>query len=121
LLPTPFHCLLLTLRNVAGLDDAIREVTRVLKPGARFVILEFSTPSLPLIRGAYLFYFKHVLPLIGGAVSGHATAYRYLPASVANFPERDELAERMRRAGLRDVSWTALTFGIAALHVGVKP
>jgi demethylmenaquinone methyltransferase/2-methoxy-6-polyprenyl-1,4-benzoquinol methylase len=108
------------IRNVAGLDDAIREVTRVLAPGARFVILEFSTPSVPLVRGAYLFYFKHVLPLIGGAVSGHATAYRYLPESVANFPERDALADRMRNAGLRDVSWSALTFGIAALHVGVK-
>jgi demethylmenaquinone methyltransferase/2-methoxy-6-polyprenyl-1,4-benzoquinol methylase len=108
------------IRNVAGLDEALREVTRVLKPGARFVILEFSTPSLPLVRGAYLFYFKHVLPLIGGAVSGHATAYRYLPESVANFPEGDILAARMRNAGLRDVSWRAVTFGIAAIHVGVK-
>lgn len=109
------------IRNVAGLDEGIREVARVLSPGARFVILEFSTPSLPLVRGAYLFYFKHVLPVIGGAVSGHATAYSYLPQSVANFPERDVLAERMRDAGLRDVSWRALTFGIAAIHVGVKP
>jgi demethylmenaquinone methyltransferase/2-methoxy-6-polyprenyl-1,4-benzoquinol methylase len=109
------------IRNVAGLDEAMREVVRVLKPGARFVILEFSTPSVPLVRGAYLFYFKHVLPLIGGAVSGHATAYRYLPESVANFPEREALAERMRAAGLRDVSWNAVTFGIAAIHFGVKP
>jgi demethylmenaquinone methyltransferase/2-methoxy-6-polyprenyl-1,4-benzoquinol methylase len=109
------------IRNVAGLDEAIREVVRVLSPGARFVILEFSTPSVPLVRGAYLFYFKHVLPLIGGAISGHATAYRYLPESVANFPERDALADRMRVAGLRDVSWKAVTFGIAAIHVGVKP
>lgn len=108
------------IRNVAGLDDAISEVARVLVPGARFVILEFSTPTVPIVRAAYLFYFKHLLPLIGGAVSGHATAYRYLPASVARFPERADLASRMQRGGFRNVTWRALTFGIAALHVGER-
>ena len=108
------------IRNVAGLDDALREVARVLTSGSRFVILEFSTPSFAPIRAAYLFYFHNILPLIGGLVSGHATAYRYLPASVANFPDRDLLADRMRHAGFTNVSWRALTFGIAALHVGEK-
>jgi len=108
------------IRNVAGLDEALREVARVLSPGARFVILEFSTPSFAPVRAAYLFYFRQILPLIGGLVSGHATAYRYLPASVANFPDRDLLADRMRTAGFINVSWRALTFGIAALHVGEK-
>lgn len=108
------------IRNVAGLDAVLHEVSRVLSPGSRFVILEFSTPSFAPIRAAYLFYFANILPLIGGFVSGHATAYRYLPKSVANFPDRDLLADRMRRAGFNNVSWRALTFGIAALHVGEK-
>ncbi len=108
------------IRNVAGLDEGLREVARVLAPGARFVILEFSTPSVPLVRAGYLFYFRYILPLIGGAISGHPTAYKYLPESVAHFPERDALADRMRRAGFTTVTWRALTFGIAALHVGEK-
>ena len=108
------------IRNVAGLDEALREVARVLAPGARFVILEFSTPSFAPVRAAYLVYFRHILPLIGGLVSGHATAYRYLPASVAHFPDRELLADQMCNAGFVNVTWRALTFGIAALHVGEK-
>jgi len=108
------------IRNVAGLDDALREVHRVLAPGARFVILEFSTPTLAPVRAAYLAYFRFILPLIGGAVSGHRTAYRYLPESVARFPERETLAARMTAAGFANVRWRALTFGIAALHWGVR-
>jgi demethylmenaquinone methyltransferase/2-methoxy-6-polyprenyl-1,4-benzoquinol methylase len=108
------------IRNVADLDAGLREVRRALKPGARFVILEFSTPRVPLVRAAYLFYFHRILPLIGRAISGHRTAYTYLPRSVAHFPETGALAEAMSRAGFRDVSWEALTFGIAAIHVGTK-
>jgi demethylmenaquinone methyltransferase/2-methoxy-6-polyprenyl-1,4-benzoquinol methylase len=84
------------------------------------VILEFSTPRLPLVRAAYLFYFHRILPLIGRLVSGHRTAYTYLPRSVAHFPETDALAAAMRAAGFRDVRWETLTFGIAAIHVGTK-
>lgn len=108
------------IRNVADLDAGLREVRRTLKPGARFVILEFSTPRVPLVRAAYLFYFHRVLPLIGRLISGHRTAYTYLPRSVANFPETDVLAAAMTRAGFRDVRWETLTFGIAAVHVGTK-
>ncbi|MBX9928740.1 MAG: class I SAM-dependent methyltransferase [Gemmatimonadaceae bacterium] len=108
------------IRNVAQLDRALVEVHRVLRPGARFVILEFSTPRFPLVRALYLFYFHHILPIIGGLISGHATAYRYLPESVKHFPERDVLAARLRAAGFTDVSWRALTFGIAALHIGER-
>lgn len=107
------------IRNVANLAESLVEVRRVLAPGARFVILELSTPTQRVMRAAYHFYFRHVLPVIGTAVSGHATAYRYLPESVAHFPEGDALAEAMRRAGYRRVEWRALTGGIAALHVGV--
>ncbi|MFZ9898574.1 MAG: ubiquinone/menaquinone biosynthesis methyltransferase [Gemmatimonadaceae bacterium] len=108
------------IRNVADLGAGLREVHRVLRPGARFVILEFSTPRLPLVRAAYLFYFHRILPLIGRLVSGHRTAYTYLPRSVAHFPETDALAAAMRAAGFRDVCWESLTFGIAAIHVGTK-
>lgn len=109
------------IRNVAGLDVALREAFRVLAPGGRFVILEFSTPRMPILRVAYQFYFLHILPLIGRLISGHATAYRYLPRSVANFPVEEELATRMQRAGFGKVCWSSLSFGVAAIHVGERP
>jgi demethylmenaquinone methyltransferase / 2-methoxy-6-polyprenyl-1,4-benzoquinol methylase len=107
------------IRNVADLDAGLREVRRVLRPGARFVILEFSTPRASLVRSAYQAYFHHVLPRIGALVSGHASAYTYLPASVAHFPTEERLADRLRAAGFSRVTWWPLTFGIAALHVAV--
>ena len=108
------------IRNVSDLDAGIREVYRVLDHGARFVILEFTTPRQSFMRALYHFYFHHVLPFVGGIVSGHRAAYRYLPASVAQFPVEEELAARMGAAGFTDVKWTSLTFGIAAIHVGTK-
>jgi demethylmenaquinone methyltransferase/2-methoxy-6-polyprenyl-1,4-benzoquinol methylase len=108
------------VRNLADLDAGLRETRRVLESGARFVILEFSTPGMPLVRALYHFYFRRILPLIGRIVSGHETAYRYLPESVAHFPDREQLARRMERAGFRNVQWRALTFGIAALHWGER-
>ena len=108
------------IRNVADLEGGLREVLRTLKPGARFVILEFSTPRVRLVRTAYLFYFHRILPLIGRLISGHRTAYTYLPRSVANFPETDVLAAAMTRAGFRGVRFETLTFGISAVHVGIK-
>ena len=108
------------IRNVADLDAGLAEVHRVLAPDGRFAILEFSTPRSPLVNTAYQLYFRNVLPAIGGWVSGHGAAYRYLPRSVANFPVTEDLARRMRAAGFRDVRWRSLTFGIAAIHVGVR-
>lgn len=108
------------IRNVTDLDLALKEVYRVLAPGARFVILEFTTPRNPAMRALYQLYFHRLLPLIGGLVSGHHTAYRYLPASVAEFPPEEALAARMRAAGFGEVTWTSLSFGIAAIHVGRK-
>ena len=108
------------IRNVASLDSTLREVHRVLRPGARFVILEFSTPRRAPVRWSYHLYFHHVLPFIGGIISGHRAAYRYLPRSVAHFPPERELAARMAAAGFTNVRWHSLTFGVAAVHVGTK-
>ena len=108
------------LRNVAGLDEALAEVRRVLAPGARFVILEFSRPDSKVLNALYQQYFRRVLPAIGSLISGHPTAYRYLPDSVSNFPTREELAQRMRSAGFSRVSWRPVTFGVAAIHVGER-
>ena len=109
------------IRNVASLDVALLEVYRVLAPGARFVILEFTTPRSAIVRTFYHFYFHQVLPFVGGLISGHPTAYRYLPQSVAHFPAEPELARRMTAAGFTDVRWESLSLGIAAIHVGTRP
>jgi len=124
-LPLPNECasgaiVAFGIRNVSDLDASLREVFRVLDHSARFVILEFTTPRNPVMRSLYHFYFHRLLPVIGGLVSGHRTAYSYLPASVAQFPAEVELARRMNAAGFTDVTWTSLSFGIAAIHVGIK-
>jgi demethylmenaquinone methyltransferase/2-methoxy-6-polyprenyl-1,4-benzoquinol methylase len=108
------------VRNLADLDEGLREVYRVLAPGSRFVILEFSTPRSAVVRAGYHAYFHHLLPAVGRLVSGHPTAYRYLPESVAAFPEAGQLARRMTDAGFAAVRWRPLSFGIAAIHVGEK-
>jgi demethylmenaquinone methyltransferase/2-methoxy-6-polyprenyl-1,4-benzoquinol methylase len=108
------------IRNVVDLDAALREVFRVLKPGARFVILEFGATQNPMVGWMYRLYFNHLCPLIGNAVARHHSAYNYLPKSVANFPTEADLAERMRKAGFSDVRWRSYTFGVVAIHVGEK-
>jgi demethylmenaquinone methyltransferase/2-methoxy-6-polyprenyl-1,4-benzoquinol methylase len=108
------------VRNLADLDRGLGEIARVLKPGGRVVILEFSTPRIWLVRQLYHFYFRRVLPLVGRLVSKHTTAYSYLPDSVSRFPEPAELAERMRRAGFTGVGFESLSAGIVALHFGAR-
>ncbi len=108
------------IRNVTDLDASLREVHRILRPGARFVILEFTTPRLAMVRSLYHLYFHQILPRVGALISGHHSAYAYLPKSVANFPPESELADRMRAARFADVSWRSLSVGIAAIHTGRK-
>lgn len=108
------------VRNLMDLDAGLVETARVLRPGARFVILEFSTPRRQPLRGLYFFYFRKLLPLIGRLVSKHGDAYTYLPESVLAFPEPDALAAKMRAAGFREVTYERLLGGICAIHVGVR-
>jgi demethylmenaquinone methyltransferase/2-methoxy-6-polyprenyl-1,4-benzoquinol methylase len=108
------------VRNLADLDAGLKEMARVLRPRARLVILEFTTPHWQPFRALYFFYFLRVLPLVGRLVSRHGSAYSYLPESVLHFPEPPELAARMERAGFARVDWRRLTGGIAALHWGER-
>jgi demethylmenaquinone methyltransferase/2-methoxy-6-polyprenyl-1,4-benzoquinol methylase len=109
------------LRNVADTDQGLREMTRVCRTGGRVAVLEFSLPRRRSLRSLYSWYFRRVLPRIGQALSrNRSSAYAYLPASVGEFPSGEALAERMRAAGLREVSFTPLTFGVATLYVGTK-
>jgi demethylmenaquinone methyltransferase / 2-methoxy-6-polyprenyl-1,4-benzoquinol methylase len=108
------------VRNLGDLDQGLREAARVLEPGSPLVILEFTTPRWQPFRALYLTYFRHVLPLIGRAVSRHGSAYDYLPASVLEFPEPPQLAARMSAAGFAEVRWETLTGGIVAVHSAVR-
>jgi len=110
------------LRNVADTDRGIAEMVRVTRPGGKVAILEFSQPRGWLFGRLYRFYFRYVLPLIGQMISrSKDNAYRYLPASVQDFPDGEGLAQRLRQGGLEAVTWHPFTFGIATLYVGTKP
>jgi demethylmenaquinone methyltransferase/2-methoxy-6-polyprenyl-1,4-benzoquinol methylase len=109
------------LRNVTDTERGIAEMVRVARPGGRVAILEFSQPRHWLFGRLYRAYFRHVLPFVGQAISrSKEQAYRYLPASVMEFPDGEALAERLRKHGLIDVVWRPFTFGIATLYVGSK-
>lgn len=108
------------LRNLDSVRGGLAEIYRLLKPGGRAAILEFSKPVVPVFRNFFELYFRHVLPRIGGAVSGSSYAYRYLHDSVADFPNQQSLASLMRDVGFSDVTYYNLTGGIAALHLGSR-
>jgi demethylmenaquinone methyltransferase/2-methoxy-6-polyprenyl-1,4-benzoquinol methylase len=108
------------IRNVLDPLQACREFHRVLTPGGRLAVLEFGSPSVPGLRAAYLWYFRHVLPRIGRLVSRHGDAYSYLPASVAEFPSGDAFAAILREAGFSSVRYQTFTFGIVYLYLATK-
>src|SRR6185436_20974986 len=108
------------IRNLADLTKGLAEVARVLKPGARFVILEFATPRFAPLRAAYLFYFRRILPAIGRLVSKHREAYTYLPESVLAFPEPEGLSQRLRDAGFSRVGFELLTGWICSVHYATR-
>jgi len=108
------------IRNVEDRGRAYGEFLRVLKPGGRLTILEFSRPRFALLRFLYDTYSLRILPRIGGWLSGDPGAYIYLPESIRRFPDQPALAGELRAAGFREVGWTNLTGGIVALHAGLK-
>jgi demethylmenaquinone methyltransferase/2-methoxy-6-polyprenyl-1,4-benzoquinol methylase len=110
-----------SMRNVVDIDETLREIRRALRPGARFVNLDVSKAPNPWFRRAFNLYFYRVVPLVGGLIGGSRAAYRYLPASLTNYPNADELTKRFERAGFVNVRYVRLAGGAIALHVGHAP
>jgi demethylmenaquinone methyltransferase / 2-methoxy-6-polyprenyl-1,4-benzoquinol methylase len=108
-------------RNLANYERGLLEIARVLKPAGKIAILEFSEPSNSAIAQIYRFYFQHILPLIGGMISGNAAAYAYLPNSVTKFPGPPELAMLMGKCGFTQIVYESWNFGSVVLHTGRTP
>jgi demethylmenaquinone methyltransferase/2-methoxy-6-polyprenyl-1,4-benzoquinol methylase len=109
-----------SMRNIVDIPACLREIARVLKPGASFINLEVSKPPNALWRRTFFFYFYNVLPIIGRIVGGDAAAYRYLPQSLVNFPDTDQLAALFSHNGFAHVRYVRLMGGVAAMHIGTK-
>lgn len=107
-------------RNLANYERGLLEILRVLRPGGSAAILEFAEPRGKLFGGIYRFYFRRVLPRLGGLISGHGAAYTYLPASVSRFPAPETLQAQFLQAGYSDARFERWTGGIVTLHVGTK-
>ena len=108
------------VRNFEDREKALAEVLRVLRPGGRFVMLELGIPRNPVVRAAYKFYFTRIMPLIGRSISKDKAAYRYLPASVLEFPKPEDWMATMQKAGFAQVRHRPLSLGICNLFAGVR-
>lgn len=108
------------LRNVPDLQQVLREMRRVVKPGGMVVCLELSKPTWQPFKGIYYFYFRHILPLLGKLIAKKYEQYRWLPESLVTFPDHKQLAEIYREIGLKQVEVKTFFAGIAALHTGTK-
>jgi demethylmenaquinone methyltransferase/2-methoxy-6-polyprenyl-1,4-benzoquinol methylase len=108
-------------RNLANYECGLKEISRVLKPGGAAAILEFAEPPGKVFGAVYRFYFRSVLPLLGGIISGNVSAYAYLPSSVSAFPSPEALQLQFERAGFTGVQFQRWTGGIVTLHTGTKP
>jgi demethylmenaquinone methyltransferase/2-methoxy-6-polyprenyl-1,4-benzoquinol methylase len=109
------------IRNVLDVSTALTDMKRILVPGGKVLILECSVPENPIIRFGYLLYFRHILPLLGGLVSGDRKAYKYLNETVETFPFGENFCTLMRDAGFENVFAEPMTFGVATLYVGSRP
>lgn len=108
------------VRNFEDLEKGLNDMLRVLKPGGKAVILEFSKPRVFLIKQAYNFYFKYVTPAVGRIFSKDNSAYTYLPESVASFPDGVSFDSLMKKAGFKNTKYRPLTFGICSIYTGIK-
>jgi demethylmenaquinone methyltransferase/2-methoxy-6-polyprenyl-1,4-benzoquinol methylase len=109
------------MRNVVNIEQAFRDMMRVVKPGGRVVCLEVARPKFALVRWGHQLYFNKIVPLLGRLISRHKEAYTYLPASAEKFPPPEELKSIMERAGLVQVRFKRYGLGAVAIHVGSKP
>ena len=108
------------VRNFEHLEIGLKEMCRVLRPGGKVIILEFSTPEYFPMKQLYLFYFRHILPIIGGWISGNKGAYDYLPASVMRFPQGETFLRILKSCGFVSPIQQKLTGGIASIYVARK-
>ena len=109
------------VRNFGHVSAGLAEAWRVLRPGGEILVLDFSEPTAPLFRHLYRFYFKRVLPLVGGVISGNRPAYSYLPQSVGTFPQGRDFLRQLEEAGFAETAGTPLTLGVCWIYQGRKP
>jgi len=108
------------VRNFENLEQGLSEMHRVLKPGGRIVILEFSKPKFFPFKQVYNFYFKQILPVFGKLISKDQAAYTYLPESVQAFPDGQDFITILKKVGFKNTQWHSLTFGISSIYTGLK-